>query len=124
MIKILMMHVIFLSRLLGIHLSFRKPLLFLDIQFLILAHSIVDLIMPLSDHDINSYPYYACYAQPDFASPRDNTDVVQLISDLSFPLAKCTGLGKGDPFRFDARFDVSDACFKSEDIFDKLHDLG
>jgi len=29
----------------------------------------------------------------------------------------------GEPFGFDARFDVSDACFKSEDIFDKVHDL-
>ena len=33
------------------------------------------------------------------------------------------GLEVGEPFGFDARFDVSDACFKSEDIFDKVHDL-
>ena len=29
----------------------------------------------------------------------------------------------GEPFGFEVRFDVSDACFKSEDIFDKVHDL-
>ena len=29
----------------------------------------------------------------------------------------------GEPFGFDARFDVSDACFKSEDILDEVHDL-
>jgi len=29
-----------------------------------------------SDHDINSCLCYACYAQRDFVSPWDNTDVV------------------------------------------------
>ena len=47
MVKMLMMHGICLSRLLGIHLTLRRLLLFLNIHFLILAHSILDLIMPL-----------------------------------------------------------------------------
>jgi len=76
-----------------------------------------------SDHATNLCPYYACYAQPDFVSPWDNTDVVLTLQDSSFPLAQCTGLGEGDPFRFDARFDFVDAYFESEDIFDKVHDL-
>ena len=29
----------------------------------------------------------------------------------------------GEPFGFDARFDVSDACFKFENILDEVHDL-
>jgi len=29
----------------------------------------------------------------------------------------------GEPFGFVARFDVADACFKSEGILDKVHDL-
>jgi len=32
-------------------------------------------------------------------------------------------LGEGDPFGFDARLDFANACFESEDIFDKVHDL-
>ena len=33
------------------------------------------------------------------------------------------GARGGDLFGFDARFDVAYACFESEDIFDKVHDL-
>jgi len=40
-----------------------------------------------SDHDTSSYPYYACYPEPDFASPNDNTDVVLILHDSSFSLA-------------------------------------
>ena len=54
----------------------------------------LDLIMLLfgmmcnsSDHETNSCPYYACYAQLDFTSPRDNTDIVLISPNLSFPLA-------------------------------------
>ena len=39
------------------------------------------------DHAINSCPYYACHAQFDFASPKNNTDVVSTIRNLSCPLA-------------------------------------
>jgi len=45
MVKILMMHDICLSGLLGSHLSLKRIVVFLDIHFLILVHSILDLIM-------------------------------------------------------------------------------
>jgi len=54
----------------------------------------------------------------------DNTDVVLTLPDSSFPLAQRTGLEEGDLIGFDARFDFIDACFESEDIFHKVHDLG
>jgi len=76
-----------------------------------------------SDHDINLCPYYTCYAQPDFVSPLDNTDVVLTLHDSSFPLAQCMGLEEGDSFGGDARSSVVDACFESDDIFDEVHDL-
>ena len=47
MVEMLMMHGICLSGLLGIHLNLRRLLLFLNIHFLILAHSVLDLIIPL-----------------------------------------------------------------------------
>jgi len=50
------------------------------------------------DHETNSYPYYACYAQLDFASPWDNTDVVMTLHNSSLPLTQCTGLEAGEPF--------------------------
>jgi len=77
-----------------------------------------------SHHDINSCPYYVCYVQPNFVSPWDNTDAVQSILDLSFPFSSVHGTRQDDPFGFDARFDVSDACFRSEDILHEVHDLG
>jgi len=46
MVKMLMMYGICSSGLLGIHLNLRRLLLFLNIHFLILAHSILDHIMP------------------------------------------------------------------------------
>jgi len=76
-----------------------------------------------SDHETNSCPYYACYDQPDFLSPRDNTDVVLILPDSVFPLAQYTGLEVSEPFGFDERIDVYDACFKLEDILDEVHDL-
>jgi len=75
------------------------------------------------DHDINSCPYYACYTPPYLTSPWDNTDVVLSLHDSSFPLAQCMELEMGKPYRIVARFDVGDACFKSEDILDEVHDL-
>jgi len=45
--KLVMMDVICLSGLLGIHLSSRRLVVFLDICFLVLMHSILDLIMLL-----------------------------------------------------------------------------
>jgi len=50
------------------------------------------------DHDINSRPYYACYAQPKSSSPKDNIDVALTLPDSSFPLAQCTTLEVGEPF--------------------------
>jgi len=47
MVKILMRHSICLSGLLGIHLSLRRLVVFLDIYFLILFYFRLDLIMPL-----------------------------------------------------------------------------
>jgi len=47
MLKVLVMHVICLSGLLGIHLNLRKVVVFLDIHFSILAYSIIDFIMLL-----------------------------------------------------------------------------
>ena len=76
-----------------------------------------------SDHASNSCPHYACYDQPNFVSLWDSTNVVLTLPDSSFPLAQCTGLEVGEPFRFDARFDVSDPCFKSEDILDEVYNL-
>ena len=65
------------------------------------------------DHETNLCPYYACYTQPYLASLWQNTDVVLSLYDLSFPLSQCTGLEVGEPFGFDPRFHVFDACFKS-----------
>jgi len=33
------------------------------------------------DHNTSLCPYFACYAQPDFASLKDNTDVVLTLPD-------------------------------------------
>jgi len=74
-------------------------------------------------YDINSCPYYACYAQPDFVSSWDNADVVLTLLDSTFPLAQCTGLDVGDSFVVDARFSVLNACCESENILDEMHDL-
>ena len=43
--------------------------------------------------------------------------------DSSFSLAQCIRLKVGEPLGFVAGFDVADACFKSEDILDEVHDL-
>jgi len=45
------------------------------------------------------------------------------LHDSSVPLAQCTGLGVGKPFRVVVRSSVVDASFESEDAFDKVHDL-
>jgi len=74
------------------------------------------------DHAINSCPY-ACYAQPNFASPIDNTDIVLSLHDSSFPLAQHKGLEVGEHFGVFTRFDVVDACFESEDTLDVVHNL-
>ena len=57
--------------------------------------------------------------QPDFASPRDNTDVGLTLHDSSFPLAQCIRLKVGEPLGFVAGFDVADVCFESEDTLDE-----
>ena len=75
------------------------------------------------DHAINSYPYYACYTQPDFASPRGSTNVVLALFDSSFPLTQCTRLEVSEPFGIVARSNVVDACFEVKDILDEVHDL-
>ena len=43
----LMKHGTYLSGLLGIHLSLRRLVMFVDIHFLFLVYSMLDLIMPL-----------------------------------------------------------------------------
>ena len=47
MVRVLMKLGIYLRGLLMIHLSLRRLFMFVNIQFLILAHSIIDLIMLL-----------------------------------------------------------------------------
>jgi len=66
-----------------------------------------------SDHDISSCPYYTSYVQSNFASTRDNINIVLTFSSSSFALARCKGHKAGKPFGFVARFDV-DACSESE----------
>jgi len=53
----------------------------------------------------------------------DNTNVVLILHDSFFSLAQCMGFEACKPFGFESRFDVADACFKSEDILDEVHDL-
>ena len=76
-----------------------------------------------SDHDINSCPYYVCYAQPNFAPPMENTKLVLTLHDSSFPLAKCMGLEVGELFGVVATFSFTNACFEPGDTFDEVHDL-
>ena len=71
----------------------------------------------------NSRSYYVFYAQPDFVSPWDNTEVVLTLHDSSFPLAQCTGPEAGDPFEGVTRFSVVDTFFELKDILDEVHDL-
>ena len=52
----------------------------------------------------------------------DNTKVVLTLHDSSFPLTQLTRLEVGGPFGGIARFSVVDACFKSKDVFHKVHD--
>ena len=53
----------------------------------------------------------------------DNVEVILSLRDSSFPLAQCTRLEVCGPFEGIARFSTVDACFKSEDIFGKMHDV-
>ena len=98
-----------LSGLLRIHLSLRGPIVFLDVLFLILVHSMLDVILPLFgndmcspyDHNITSCQSYACYPK----------------LDSSLPLAQCTRFEVGEPFRLVARFDVDAGYCESGDTF-------
>ena len=76
-----------------------------------------------SNHNANSYPYYVCCAQHDFASPRFNTNVVLTLPDSSLPLAQCMGFKVGKPFGYVARLNGASACLEFEGIFNKVHDL-
>ena len=76
-----------------------------------------------SNHETNLCRYYACYDQPYLATPLDNTDVVLALHDSSFPFAQCTGLEASEPFGFDARFGVTDACVESEDTLEEVYNL-
>ena len=76
-----------------------------------------------SYHNITSCPYYACYAQPDFAPPRDSTDVVLSLVDSCLLLAQCMGFEEGEPFGYAARLSGISACLESEDTFDMAHNL-
>ena len=94
-VKMMMRHGICLSGLLGTHLSLKRLVMFVEILFPILVHFMLrSYYVPLwcdmcnsSNHSITSCPYYACSAQPDFASPRDYTDVVLTLPNSSLPLA-------------------------------------
>ena len=68
-----------------------------------------------SDHNANSCPYYACYAQPDLVSPRDSTVVILTLLDSSLPFAQCTGFNGGEPFRCAAGLSGVSACLEWED---------
>ena len=75
MLKLLIRRGVCLSGLPGIPLSLKRLVVFRDILFSILTHFMLDHIILLfgvtcnsSDHNTNSSTYYACYAQPDFAS--------------------------------------------------------
>jgi len=48
-------------------------------------------------------------------------DIVLTLHDSSFPLAQCTGFGKG--ILLGLTVSVIDACFESEDTFDEVHNL-
>jgi len=103
---------------------------FLDIHFLILMHSILDLVMlhfgvtcVILLTVIEIYVLILHLTQPDFASRWDNADVVLALHDSSFPLAQHTGFEAAKRFGFDATLDVIDACFDSEDTFYKVYDL-
>jgi len=115
MVKMLMMHGICLSILLGIHLSLIRLVVFMVILFLIFVHFMQDRIMPpfccglcgSSDHNIVTCPFYACYANP----------------DSSFPLAQCMGFEVGDPFGLIAKFDVGHSYCALEDTLNVVHNL-
>ena len=62
------------------------------------------------------------YAQPDFASPKDYTDVVLTLHESSLPLTRCTGIEVGEPFGF-ARFDEVNACEEFDDTFHMAYNL-
>ena len=101
MAKVLMKYGICLNGLLGTHLSLKMLVIFLGILFPTHVHSMLDRIMLLfgdmcnsSDHNISSYPYYACYAHP----------------NSSLPLAQCMGLEVGEPFGLVARFVMNNTC--------------
>ena len=74
------------------------------------------------DHNITSCPYYACYAQPDFASLKGKTDLVLTLHESSLPLTRCTGIEVGEPFEF-ARFDEVNACEEFDDTFHMTYNL-
>jgi len=60
-----------------------------------------------SDHNANSCPYSAYYAHP----------------DSSLPLAQCTGLEVGEPFRLVARLGMNNAYCGLETPFEEVHHL-
>jgi len=53
----------------------------------------------------------------------DNIDDVVTLPNSSFLLAQCTGLEASEPFGFDARFGVTDACVESEDTLEEVYNL-
>jgi len=75
------------------------------------------------DHNANSCPYYPCYAQPNFLSPRDNTDIVLTLPYLFLPLAQGTRFQVGEPFGYVARVSGDSACLESKGTFDRVHNL-
>jgi len=126
-----MRHGICLSGLLGIHLSLRKLVVFLDIHSLILVRFILDLIMlyfgvicvillivklirALIIHVILNLTLYY---------PGMTLMFVLTLPDSSIPLAHYMGLEVGEPFEVGARFIFTNVCFQSEDTFNEVYDL-
>ena len=101
--------------------------MFLDLLFSILIHSMLDRIMLLFGVTcvtlLTIILIYVLIMQPNFASPRYNTDVILTLHDSSLPLSQCTGFEVGDPFRYVARLSGASACLESEGMFGGVHDL-
>ena len=104
--------------------SFPNPCAFLAKSYY-LEQSVVPLSYERcnsSNHDVNSYPCYACYVHPNFASSRDTIDVVLTFPNQFYPSAQCTSLEMVKPFGIDARLDAYDECTFVELRFDLMLD--
>jgi len=67
--------------------------------------------------------FNTCYAQPNFASPRDSINVILALPNSSLPLAQCIGFEVGEPFKYVARLSGANVCLELEGTFDRVHVL-